>query len=165
MHPNGYKLLRSGMSSSHERAFGHGTAQELAAMVLHGKFSYAIQAVSNPSEFGVKCVIAGSFSWFMERNMPVIGLLGITVVDEEFYKRAPYGREIRIDMAARKVEIDGQGFEFGLRQIGTELHHYGGVGSAFEKFGKGLLERIARPPIVRTPSAANASSQMADMGF
>jgi 3-isopropylmalate dehydratase small subunit len=40
------------------KGFGHGTAQELAAMALHGKFSYPIQAVSNPSEFGVKCVIA-----------------------------------------------------------------------------------------------------------
>ncbi|KAL2849663.1 hypothetical protein BJX68DRAFT_237476 [Aspergillus pseudodeflectus] len=49
------------------KGFGHGSSQELAAMAL--------------SEFGEKCVIAESFSWSMERNMPLIGLLGITGAD------------------------------------------------------------------------------------
>jgi 3-isopropylmalate dehydratase small subunit len=106
------------------KGFGRGSPQELAAIALAGKSSHSVQAVSDPPAFGVKCVIAESFSWFIEQNMPLIGLLDITAADGGFYKRAQNGKEIRIHMGAREVEINEQRFQFGSGHIATELHRY-----------------------------------------
>ncbi|KAJ0418740.1 hypothetical protein BJY00DRAFT_302580 [Aspergillus carlsbadensis] len=138
-----------------KKGFGPGPWQELAARALR--------------ELGVRCVIAESFSWFQDRNMPMVGLLGITVADSDFYEHARSGERIRIDLAAQVVEITKgryqAKFPFELGQTVTQLLQHGGPSSAFQKFGRVLLEQIKEPTGLPAPSAATAPHGRPELEF
>ncbi|KAF7156298.1 hypothetical protein CNMCM5623_009691 [Aspergillus felis] len=110
------------------QAFGCGSSREQAVMALLG--------------CGIKCVIAKSFAFIFQRNMPNLGLLGITMPNEAFYAAARDGSEISIDLHAHVIGIDGLQFEFQLSHIEQELFRHGGITSAFRKFGNRLFEEL-----------------------
>ncbi|KAJ9194052.1 hypothetical protein DTO164E3_4742 [Paecilomyces variotii] len=113
------------------KAFGCGSSREQAVMALLG--------------CGVQCVIAKSFAFIFQRNMPNLGLLGITMTDDAFYESAADGAEISIDFTARLIEVDGKRFGFELSRMERELFKYGGIASAFRKFGNSLFEKMTGP--------------------
>ncbi|CAL5873028.1 uncharacterized protein PFLUO_LOCUS7297 [Penicillium psychrofluorescens] len=94
---------------------------------------------------GVKCVVAKSFAFIFQRNMPNLGLLGITMIDEYFYEAAKDGEDISIDFNARSIYVGGQRFGFQLSQMERELFDYGGITSAFQKFGNKLFDIMTAP--------------------
>ncbi|KAK6835654.1 hypothetical protein RU639_002147 [Aspergillus parasiticus] len=61
------------------KAFGCGSSREQAVMALLG--------------CGVKCVIAKSFAFIFQRNMPNLGLLGITMPEKSFHAAVEDGAE------------------------------------------------------------------------
>ncbi|GLA95038.1 hypothetical protein AtubIFM57143_002033 [Aspergillus tubingensis] len=113
------------------KAFGCGSSREQAVMALLG--------------CGVQCVIAKSYSFIFQRNMPSLGLLGITLTDEAFYDVAQDGNEISIDFKTKVIDVDGKQFGFQLSQMERELFQHGGIASAFQKFGNRLFEQMTRP--------------------
>ncbi|GIC92943.1 aconitase family protein [Aspergillus udagawae] len=118
------------------QAFGCGSSREQAVMALLG--------------CGIKCVIAKSFAFIFQRNMPNLGLLGITMPNESFYAAAKDGSEIIIDLHARFIDIDGLRFGFELSQMEEALFRHGGITSAFRKFGKRLFEELTAAKNGRT---------------
>ncbi|RHZ50431.1 hypothetical protein CDV55_101302 [Aspergillus turcosus] len=110
------------------QAFGCGSSREQAVMALLG--------------CGIKCVIAKSFAFIFQRNMPNLGLLGITMSDELFYAAAKDGSEILIDLHAHVIDVNGLRFGFELSQMEQELFRHGGITSAFRKFGNRLFEEL-----------------------
>lgn len=99
---------------------------------------------------GIECVIAKSFAFIFQRNMPNLGLLGITMPNESFYAAAKDGSEISIDLRAHVIHIDGLRFEFELSQMEQELFRHGGITSAFRKFGNSLFEELTAAKNVGT---------------
>ncbi|KAB8199396.1 hypothetical protein BDV34DRAFT_218084 [Aspergillus parasiticus] len=93
------------------KAFGCGSSREQAVMALLG--------------CGVKCVIVKSFAFIFQRNMPNLGLLGITMPEKSFHAAVEDGAEIAIDFNDSR-----------------ELFHHGGIASAFTKFGSNLFEAM-----------------------
>ncbi|GAQ11764.1 putative aconitate hydratase [Aspergillus lentulus] len=118
------------------QAFGCGSSREQAVMALLG--------------CGIECVIAKSFAFIFQRNMPNLGLLGITMPNESFYAAAKDGSEISIDLRAHVIHIDGLRFEFELSQMEQELFRHGGITSAFRKFGNSLFEELTAAKNVGT---------------
>ncbi|KKK20509.1 aconitase family protein [Aspergillus rambellii] len=113
-------------------AFGCGSSREQAVMALLG--------------CGVQCVIAKSFAFIFQRNMPNLGLLGITIQDKAFYDEAQDGAEVSIDLTCKTIDVGGgRKFEFQLSQMERELFQYGGIASAFQKFGNRLFEKMTTP--------------------
>lgn len=90
-------------------------------------------------------MIAKSYSFIFQRNMPSLGLLGITLTDEEFYDAAQDGNEISIDFKTKVINVDGKQYAFQLSQMERELFQHGGIASAFQKFGNRLFEQMTRP--------------------
>ncbi|KAJ5184042.1 hypothetical protein N7492_001658 [Penicillium capsulatum] len=111
------------------KGFGCGSSREQAVMALLG--------------CGVQCVIAKSFAFIFQRNMPNLGLLGITMADDAFFEAVGDGDDISIDFDARKIESNGQKFNFELSQMEKELFDHGGITSAFRHFGNRLFEVMA----------------------
>lgn len=64
------------------------------------------------------------------------------MTDEKFYEAARDGREASIDFKARVIEVGGKQFEFQFSQMEKELFQYGGIASAFRKFGNRLFEKM-----------------------
>jgi len=93
----------------------------------------------------VQCVIAKSFSFIFARNQPNLGLMGITITDEAFYKAAADGVEIAIDLTRNMVTVNELTFQFRLSQMEKELFTHGGITSAFGKFGAKLFEVMCMP--------------------
>lgn len=91
---------------------------------------------------GVQCVIAKSFAFIFQRNMPNLGLLGITMEENSFFQIASDGMPIAIDLNSSIIEVDGKRFGFKLSQMESEIFQFGGIASAFGLFGKKLLEAI-----------------------
>ncbi|KAE8344407.1 hypothetical protein BDV24DRAFT_171875 [Aspergillus arachidicola] len=85
------------------KAFGCGSSREQAVMALLG--------------CGVKCVIAKSFAFIFQRNMPNLGLLGITMPEKSFHTAVEDGAEIAIDFNDSIIYIDGRAF----RKFGSNL--------------------------------------------
>jgi 3-isopropylmalate dehydratase small subunit len=85
-------------------------------------------------------VIAKYFAFIYGRNQPNLGLLGITITDPRFYEAAKEEVDMEIDLAARKVRVGNEEWEFVLSQMEKELIKAGGITQAFEKFGKKLFE-------------------------
>ncbi|KAH3196898.1 hypothetical protein KXW62_002870 [Aspergillus fumigatus] len=110
------------------QAFGCGSSREQAVMALLG--------------CGIKCVIAKSFAFIFQRNMPNLGLLGITMPNESFYAAAKDGSEVSIDLLAQVIHIEGLRFVFQLSQMEQGLYRHGGITSAFRKFGNRLFEEL-----------------------
>ncbi|PKX91257.1 aconitase family protein [Aspergillus novofumigatus IBT 16806] len=118
------------------QAFGCGSSREQAVMALLG--------------CSIKCVIAKSFAFIFQRNMPNLGLLGITMPNQSFYAAAKDGSEISIDLHAHVIHIDGLRFEFESSQMEQELFRHGGITSAFLKFGNRLFEELTAAKNVGT---------------
>lgn len=109
-------------------AFGVGSSREEAVRALQGN--------------NVKCVIARSFAFIYGRNQPNLGLLGITIQDDEFYKLANEGEEIEIDVDGRVAKIAGKEFKFPLTDIEISLLGTKGIASAYKMYGKAVFERL-----------------------
>nr|WOZ30804.1 McfD [Coleophoma empetri]BAN91491.1 putative 3-isopropylmalate dehydratase [Coleophoma empetri] len=110
------------------KAFGCGSSREEAPRALKG--------------LGVECVIAKSFSFIYGRNQPNIGLLGINIVDEDFYELAKTGSDIKIDIPGRVVQIEGQSFSFVLDDMELALIKSRGLASAYKTFGKNVFASL-----------------------
>ena len=110
------------------KAFGVGSSRENAVSALRGA--------------GVKCVIARSFAFIYARNQPNLGLLGIVMEDEEFYRLATDGAEIEVSVEERTIRVGNAEFSFTLSDLEIQLWQQGGMGSAFARWGKDLLERM-----------------------
>ncbi|PKY06246.1 aconitase family protein [Aspergillus campestris IBT 28561] len=111
------------------QAFGCGSSREQAVMALLGT--------------GIQCIIAKSFTFIFQRNMPNLGLLGIVLQDESFYDVALDGRDISIDFVTNVFSVGGRNFAFRLSRMEKALFEHGGVASAFRRFGKRLFEVMA----------------------
>ncbi|KAK3692463.1 aconitase family protein [Podospora appendiculata] len=113
------------------KAFGVGSSRENAVLALQGA--------------GVQCVIARSFAFIFARNMPNLGLLGIVVEDDDFYRLARDGFEIAVDVDGRTVKVGGKEFRFVLSELEIQLWRQGGMSRAFATWGKGLLSKMTSP--------------------
>ncbi|KAK3333795.1 hypothetical protein B0T19DRAFT_419173 [Cercophora scortea] len=113
------------------KAFGVGSSRENAVLALQGA--------------GVQCVIARSFAFIFARNMPNLGLLGIVMDDDEFYRLARDGAEIVVDVDGRTVKVGGREFGFVLSELEIQLWRQGGMSRAFATWGKGLLAKMTSP--------------------
>lgn len=115
-------------------AFGVGSSRETAVSALKG--------------CGVKCVISRSFAFILGRNMPSLGLLGITMDDEGFYAAAQDGRGIEVDVPRRvlRVDVDGELREwpFVLSDMEYQLTLNEGVTKSFQRYGKGIWEGLMK---------------------
>ncbi|CEJ94417.1 hypothetical protein VHEMI09954 [[Torrubiella] hemipterigena] len=107
------------------RGFGVGSSRENAVTALQGA--------------GVQCVIARSFAFIYARNQPNLGLLGIVMEHDEFYTLATNGCDIEIDVDARLVRVQEREFGFKLAPLEVRLWEQGGIGAAFQQWGKGVL--------------------------
>jgi hypothetical protein len=71
--------------------------------------------------------------------MPNMGLLGITMQDDQFFEAATEGTDVSINFDTRVLDVGGMEFQFELSQM-EELHHHGDISSAFRSFGYKLFE-------------------------
>ncbi|KAI3327942.1 aconitase iron-sulfur domain-containing protein [Xylariaceae sp. AK1471] len=117
------------------KGFGVGSSREVAVNALKG--------------CGIKCVIAESFAFIYARNQPNLGLLGIRVPGEgdakKLYDIAQMGTEIEVDTTASVIRCGGHEFHFELSAIEKQLIQVGGIMKAFERFGKGLFDKLCQP--------------------
>ncbi|EAW15355.1 aconitase family protein [Aspergillus clavatus NRRL 1] len=136
MHPEFRRRVKDGFNIVVAgKAFGCGSSREQAVMALVG--------------CGVQCVIAKSFAFIFHRNMPNIGLLGITISDEIFYEMVRDGTNLTIDFETQVVDVEGSKFEFQLSQMEREMYRHGGITSAFRTFGKTLFKELTAANDVR----------------
>ena len=112
-------------------SFGSGSSRDVAVNALLGA--------------GVKCVIAKSFAFIYARNQPNIGLLGITITDEDFYSEAQQGRELSIDLQRSRVLCGDRSFGFKLSDMEKQLIATGGLTEAFKKFGSQVFDVMCKP--------------------
>ncbi|RDW80791.1 putative 3-isopropylmalate dehydratase [Coleophoma crateriformis] len=110
------------------KAFGCGSSREEAPRALKG--------------LGVECVIAKSFSFIYGRNQPNIGLLGLNILDEDFYELARTGSDIKIDIPGRIVQIEGRSFSFALDDMELSLIKNRGLATAYKTFGKNVFASL-----------------------
>ena len=95
---------------------------------------------------GVRAVIARSFAFIYGRNQPSLGLLGVTITDEEFHKLAQDGADITLDIPNRSVTVgssadnSGKTFPFQLSEMEYNLTINNGVAESYRRFGKGIWE-------------------------
>ncbi|EME80585.1 uncharacterized protein MYCFIDRAFT_190021 [Pseudocercospora fijiensis CIRAD86] len=128
-HPDFRHAVRSGSAVVVAgKAFGCGSSREEAPRALKG--------------LGVKCVIAKSLAYIFARNMPNIGMLAITITDEDFYRVAEDGESIEIDVEGRKVKIGSRSWPFSLGSTELHLINLGGLGMALKKHGNHLFAAI-----------------------
>jgi 3-isopropylmalate dehydratase small subunit len=112
--------------------FGCGSSRDVAVNALLGA--------------GVRCVIAKSFAFIYARNQPNIGLLGITIADDDFYRLATRGADISIDLASSQVYCGGKAFAFQLSAMEKSLIAAGGLTEAFKKFGTHVFDALCQHP-------------------
>jgi 3-isopropylmalate dehydratase small subunit len=110
------------------KGFGVGSSRENAVTALQGT--------------GVKCVIALSFAFIYARNQPNLGLLGVVIEDEYFYKLAQDGTDIEIDVQRRVIKVAGTEFGFHLSELEIQLWQQGGMSASFARWGKSVLSKI-----------------------
>ncbi|KAM0815603.1 putative Aconitase/3-isopropylmalate dehydratase large subunit alpha/beta/alpha domain-containing protein [Seiridium cardinale] len=128
-HPNFRQRVKDGLNIVVAGvAFGVGSSRENAVTALQGA--------------GVQCVIARSFAFIYARNQPNLGLLGIVMKDEEFYRLATDGMDIEVDVDKRIVKVHGKEFAFELSELEIQLWQQGGMCEAFARWGKSVLEKI-----------------------
>lgn len=87
-------------------------------------------------------MIARSFAFIYSRNQPSLGLLGITISDDNFYSLAQDGAELGVDLDTNVLYVDGREFPFQLSPMEKQLMNLGGITPAFQKFGKQLFEAL-----------------------
>jgi len=107
----------------------------------------------------VKCVIARSFSFIYGRNQPTIGLLGLTINDDDFYVSAQTGADIEINLGRRIVTVGGRSYSFVLDEMELALIQQQGLGAAYKKFGKAVFQSLCDQQSTETVSAP----QLAEM--
>jgi 3-isopropylmalate dehydratase small subunit len=112
--------------------FGCGSSRDVAVNALLGA--------------GVRCVIAKSFAFIYARNQPNIGLLGITIADDDFYRLATRGADISIDLTSSQVYCGGKAFAFQLSAMEKSLIAAGGLTEAFKKFGTHVFDALCQHP-------------------
>ncbi|PYH82676.1 aconitase iron-sulfur domain-containing protein [Aspergillus uvarum CBS 121591] len=110
------------------KAFGCGSSREEAPRALKG--------------LGVKCVIARSFSFIYGRNQPTIGLLGLTITDDDFYAAAQTGVTIEIDLPRRQVTLNERSYPFVLDEMELALIQRQGLAAAYKMFGKTVFQSL-----------------------
>jgi 3-isopropylmalate dehydratase small subunit len=139
-HPNfrhrakeGFNIVVAG------KAFGVGSSRENAVSALKGT--------------GVQCVIARSFAFIYGRNQPNLGLLGIIMEDEDFYKLAVDEADIEILVDDRTIKIGQKEFGFTLSELEVRLWEQGGMNAAFARWGKKMLENVSTPSRKSTTQA------------
>ena len=143
----GYNIVVAGT------AFGCGSSREDAVSALLG--------------CGVQAVIAKSFAFIYGRNAPNLGLLGIVIQDDSFYKKAKDGREIEVDLDKRVVRLEdeeGGEWKFEMSDMEKELISAGGVTSAFRKFGKRLFAVLTTPKGQKAVKPRKEESNCQSMG-
>ncbi|EXJ83387.1 hypothetical protein A1O1_07009 [Capronia coronata CBS 617.96] len=110
------------------QAFGVGSSREVAVSALKG--------------VGVKAVIARSFAFIYGRNQPSLGLLAVTVVEDEFFQAATDGEEIVLDIPRRSVSVGAGGrlgtWSFQLSEMEFNLTVNHGLTESYNKFGKSI---------------------------
>ncbi|KAJ9609219.1 hypothetical protein H2200_006991 [Cladophialophora chaetospira] len=109
-------------------AFGVGSSREVAVSALKG--------------VGVQAVIARSFAFIYGRNQPSLGLLGVTITDDEFHSLAQDGEAITLDIPSRTVSVAGKSFDFRLSEMEYNLTVNNGVAESYRRFGKGIWEEF-----------------------
>ncbi|KIW00367.1 uncharacterized protein PV09_08079 [Verruconis gallopava] len=130
-HPDFRRRVKEGLNVVVAgKAFGVGSSRETAVTALMG--------------VGVQCVIARSFAFIYARNQPNLGLLGIVMEDEEFYKVANDGSEIEIDVDERAIHVGARTFTFSLSDLEIRLWQQGGMSEGFKLLGKAMLEKMTR---------------------
>lgn len=104
---------------------------------------------------GVKCVIARSFSFIYGRNQPSIGLLGITIADDDFYARVATGVDIAVDVSRRAVVVAGRHrYPVAFDDMELRLMESRGLAGAFLKYGRRVFQNLcAESPATRTDEA------------
>lgn len=131
-HPNFRRDVKQGSNVVVAgKAFGVGSSRENAVTALMGA--------------GVQCVIAKSFAFIYARNQPNLGLLGIVMKNDEFYKLAVNGAKIEIFIDERTVKIGNQSFDFTLSELEVRLWEQGGMSAAFARWGKNMLKEVTAP--------------------
>ena len=91
---------------------------------------------------GVQAVIARSFAFIYGRNQPSLGLLGVTITDDEFHNLAQDGEEISLDILSRTVAVGGKTFGFKFSEMEYNLTINNGVAESYRRFGRGIWERF-----------------------
>ncbi|KAE8143514.1 hypothetical protein BDV38DRAFT_277529 [Aspergillus pseudotamarii] len=91
---------------------------------------------------GVKCIIAENFAFIFQRNMPNLGLLGITMPERSFHAAVEDGADITIDFNDRIIDMDGQTFRFNLNPMERALFHHGGIAFACRRSDSKLFEAM-----------------------
>ncbi|KAJ5374369.1 aconitase iron-sulfur domain-containing protein [Penicillium concentricum] len=127
------------------KAFGCGSSREEAPRALKG--------------LGVKCVIARSFSFIYGRNQPTIGLLGLTITEDDFYASAQTGVDIEINLPRRLVTVGGRSYPFVLDDMELALIQQRGLAAAYKKFGKAVFLSLCGDQLSETMSV----SELAEM--
>ncbi len=87
-------------------------------------------------------MIARSFAFIYGRNQPSLGLLGVTITDDDFHHLAADGEDIMLDIPNRTVTVAGKVFDFKLSEMEYNLTVNNGVAESFQRFGKGIWERF-----------------------
>jgi homoaconitate hydratase len=139
--PSFYSKAQSGSTIVvAEKSFGSGSSREQAPLVLQSA--------------GIQCVIAKSYAFIYGRNQANNGLLGIRLIDEEFYELAQEEAVVEVDVSARVVRCQGREFAFQLDPIEEKLLGCGGLLNVYGKYGVNLF-RALQSAVNRRDLAAN----------
>lgn len=89
--------------------------------------------------------------------------MALTITDEAFYDAAQDAVDISVDLAARRVTVDGkESFGFQLSQMERELIANGGIASAFNRFGKKLFQVMCAPKNLRREDGVQQQQEEQD---
>lgn len=89
-------------------------------------------------------MIARSFSFIYSRNQPSLGLLGIELDNDDFYKLALDNTDIEIDIADRVIWVAEKCFVFHLAEMEYRLTVNKGLQASYEKFGREIWKYIGK---------------------
>ncbi|KAJ9606069.1 hypothetical protein H2200_009030 [Cladophialophora chaetospira] len=111
-----------------EKSFGCGSSREQAPRALQWA--------------GIQAVIAKSYAFIYQRNQVNNGLMGIKVLDDDFYQLAQEGAEVVIDVKNRQIHCEGKTWDFRLDRIQEQLLAEGGLLSTYERYGPSLFAEL-----------------------
>ncbi|KIW71769.1 hypothetical protein PV04_00006 [Phialophora macrospora] len=127
--PEFYERAQSGATIVvAEKSFGCGSSREQAPRALLWA--------------GVQAVIAKSYAFIYQRNQVNNGLMGIKILDDEFYRLAQEGKEMVIDVKNRKIQCEEKTWDFRLDRIQEQLLAEGGLLSTYERYGPRLFSKF-----------------------
>jgi 3-isopropylmalate dehydratase small subunit len=133
------------------KAFGCGSSREQAVRALKGMAAcptppFLLFKVVTDSwhgiGLGVQAVIARSFSFIYGRNQPSLGLLGIQLDNDDFFRLAVDQADIEIDVAHRLIRLAGRTFDFNLDEMEYRLTVNKGLQASYKKFGRDIWNYI-----------------------